>query len=492
MKFYYFICLIFISFFPNYCSLLSKDNYTIIDGKINSSENIEKIYLSCYKLFSFFNEKEIIDSSLVDKNGGFKFKFIQEYVQGASIITDEEKYLIGSIYIFPHDSIFIQIEQKDNKYIHKFFGKNEKYYNNMFIVDSLSRNFMKNRYHIGKDGYYYDIKEDIKFHIIDSLKNDALKELNKIFSGHDEKNNIYYEYIYNTIFYEWIHEKIYYYHDKIIFQEVIDKEIDKITLIYLNKFKKLNTEQKYNSIYIYLISSYSETILYKNKKIMEREQKKKIDGYEMLKKNFTGFERDIALTKLFSNKIHFSASTFADYDSIETKLNHYSKYIKKKELKESLYSMLSLKKNIFKKKILLDINLIDINGDTITLEKYKNNLLYIGIWATWCGPCLEQIPNEKLMFEKYKDSKDFKIIMISIDDDISKWNQFIKDKELQSIQLLSKGGFHSNIMNAIGSNAVPQFLVIGKNGKIIELNADQPLDFKLEKYINIENNQQNE
>ena len=75
-------------------------------------------------------------------------------------------------------------------------------------------------------------------------------------------------------------------------------------------------------------------------------------------------------------------------------------------------------------------NYPDTSGENISLESLKGKLVYVDVWATWCGPCKAQIPFLKQLEEKYRE-EDIAFVSLSIDQlkNISKWKDMIVDKQ---------------------------------------------------------------
>lgn len=126
--------------------------------------------------------------------------------------------------------------------------------------------------------------------------------------------------------------------------------------------------------------------------------------------------------------------------------------------------------------------LSDINGKTISLNDFKGKLVYIDIWATWCLPCIKEIPDLKKM-EKYFKGKDIQFISICKGDTEERWRKMVKDKELGGIQLFAPNE-EISFFKDYSVQGIPRFILIDKNGKIIDANAPRPSNPELKKLLN--------
>ncbi|AQX02228.1 TlpA family protein disulfide reductase [Elizabethkingia anophelis] len=118
---------------------------------------------------------------------------------------------------------------------------------------------------------------------------------------------------------------------------------------------------------------------------------------------------------------------------------------------------------------------IGIDGQAYSLNDFKGNVVYIDLWATWCGPCINEIPYLKNL-EKSFENKAIKFVSISIDRDTNSWKNFVKKKQLGGVQLYADGEFDSKIMKDYFITSIPHFILIGRDGKIIDSNANRPSD----------------
>lgn len=127
-------------------------------------------------------------------------------------------------------------------------------------------------------------------------------------------------------------------------------------------------------------------------------------------------------------------------------------------------------------------------GGNTSLSDLKGSYVYMDIWATWCGPCIKEIPSLKRIEKQFED-KNIQFVSISVDEgrgykgDAAEaykgWKKMITQKELSGIQLLADNGFNSDFIRAYKINGIPRFLLIDPEGNIIDADAPRPSDPQL-------------
>ena len=125
----------------------------------------------------------------------------------------------------------------------------------------------------------------------------------------------------------------------------------------------------------------------------------------------------------------------------------------------------------------------DAKGGKKSLDSFKGSYVYIDVWATWCGPCIREIPSlQKLEKEYHK--KNITFVSISTDESVrsggswekaeKKWRDFVKKRQMSGVQLWSGQDF--SFQRAYQINAIPRFLLIDPEGNIVNANAPRPSD----------------
>ncbi|MFV5696185.1 TlpA family protein disulfide reductase [Flavobacterium sp. LB3P122] len=119
-------------------------------------------------------------------------------------------------------------------------------------------------------------------------------------------------------------------------------------------------------------------------------------------------------------------------------------------------------------------------GGKIALESLKGKYVYIDVWATWCGPCRQEIPSLQKVEAQYQ-GKNIEFVSISIDSmkDHEKWSKLVNEKQLGGIQLLADKEWDSKFIKDYGIQGIPRFILIDPNGNIINSQAPRPSDTKL-------------
>lgn len=126
------------------------------------------------------------------------------------------------------------------------------------------------------------------------------------------------------------------------------------------------------------------------------------------------------------------------------------------------------------------VNYENYEGGVTSLTDLKGKYLYLDIWATWCGPCIAEIPDLKRIEKEFHD-KNIEFVSISIDtkENENKWREMIEEKDLGGIQLLADNAWESKFIGDYLIKGIPRFILIDPEGNIVNSNAHRPSDPKL-------------
>ena len=113
-----------------------------------------------------------------------------------------------------------------------------------------------------------------------------------------------------------------------------------------------------------------------------------------------------------------------------------------------------------------DFRVMDTMGEELTLEQYRGQVVLLDFWATWCGPCIAEMPNVKLAYAKHRDRK-FQIIGISLDSSIAPLEAYIQREGIEWRQYLDSTGQISGLYNV---RAIPSTFLIDGIGIVRRVN----------------------
>jgi thiol-disulfide isomerase/thioredoxin len=115
----------------------------------------------------------------------------------------------------------------------------------------------------------------------------------------------------------------------------------------------------------------------------------------------------------------------------------------------------------------LPVSGVDLAGKPISLNQYRGKVVLVDFWATWCDPCVKELPNVVAAYQKYH-ARGFDIVGISLDDTgmQSKLASFVKAHNMSWPQIYGGKKFDSAIPAEYGVMGIPFSVLIGRNGKI--------------------------
>lgn len=192
--------------------------------------------------------------------------------------------------------------------------------------------------------------------------------------------------------------------------------------------------------------------------------------YEMLKKQKIEYVRNEIMnspslaTALFIDRLNIDEHLDV-YVKLDKEL--YAKYPDKVFVKE-IHKKVESKMRLAVGSIAPEINLASPEGENIALSSLRGKVVLIDFWASWCGPCRRENPNNVKMYNEYKD-KGFEIYAISLDKEKTSWQQAIIKDGLPWIHVSDLRGWGSVAGKDYGVSSIPFTVLIDEEGKIIEV-----------------------
>ena len=123
-----------------------------------------------------------------------------------------------------------------------------------------------------------------------------------------------------------------------------------------------------------------------------------------------------------------------------------------------------------------------LDGSKVDLAKMKGKVVLIDFWATWCGPCVKEIPSVKKTYDDLH-KQGFEIIGISMDSDKKKLEDFLAKNDMPWPQFFDGKGWKTSLAVEHGISSIPAMWLVDKKGNLVDQNARAGLEEKVKKYL---------
>lgn len=195
-------------------------------------------------------------------------------------------------------------------------------------------------------------------------------------------------------------------------------------------------------------------------------------GFDFVKRNLN----NQYIAELFSVFV-INPRTYAPYKEA---LNFYTMYLKPELSNPGSRDYIESKIELLLTSLNEGQNIPDFSASTIVHQQITNKVLegknvLINFWATWCAPCMEEVPDLKQIHHTYKDDN-FKIISITLDHDSLKFVSTIKEYEMDWIHIFRP---EEKLLDAFRINPIPAIFLINEEGIIIYNTAVRGKDKEL-------------
>ena len=108
----------------------------------------------------------------------------------------------------------------------------------------------------------------------------------------------------------------------------------------------------------------------------------------------------------------------------------------------------------------------DLAGKSMSVANFKGKVVLVDFWATWCGPCVMELPNVIKTYEKHHD-QGFEMLGVSLDQDEERLKNFIKEKKMPWQQFFDGKGWSNKLAKKYGIQSIPATFLLNGQGKII-------------------------
>ncbi len=113
-----------------------------------------------------------------------------------------------------------------------------------------------------------------------------------------------------------------------------------------------------------------------------------------------------------------------------------------------------------------DFSMTDIHGNTISLSSLKGKVVLLDFWATWCGPCVAEMPNMKKVYARHQNDP-LVMIGMSLDRRLTDLQGYVEKEQIGWSQIQLEEGWNAPLCKTFNIRAVPTIYLIDREGKIV-------------------------
>lgn len=452
------------------CSKKAEQN-TLIKGTVRIAGHIENLSSKVVSIaFEDIVRGQARFSQIIDTlTGNFHFVFDVYHAQDMRFSYGDK---LLRLYIEPADSLFLSIDTREH-------GKEEKYWANVsFSGDHAELNDDMLKYSQVREGTIFEVEcegKSVKQYLLE-LEQQVEKE-NKILDRFAEDHQV------SEKFIQWARNNILYDNANYLISYKAHLYFNNLprtdSLFATDLFPVNDHKALVSSMFGLHLWHYAGDRYIQNDSIVSNslEDKNYLDAYtlclgNMVKKEPAGIVRDVMVYKLLAAFLDESPGDFEDYWNESNRLLDDPLLIAELdkrflEVKNAKNYSIGLLNNFSQEEQ-------EFVGDIFTelFDRSENKLIYVDIWATWCGPCRAEMPHLIDLHDRLK-SENVEVISICCNSDRATWNTVIKENQLPGTHFFLDKAQTAVFRSNFKFPGYPTYLFV-KDGKILSKKAPRP------------------
>lgn len=451
-----------------YFNLIAQGN-TLVTGSLSGSSAVKFIELRVNESYLNGEVKEYFSNVLED--GTFAFSV---QINKGQLVRLKHGEKTGMVYLEPGDSLNIYTDVINFERSFAFTGKaaeNNRYLNKYYKENPTETNpFKLVQYRQGIHWYDISPEMDTKMRNFETedyirLLNDRKEKALSALLAHEKyhpnaTSNEFKKYVEAEIIYDWAYHILAHGH---IYSKI--KSIDRSYFDILNTVS-LNNDQIGNFRFRQFLNAYMDKMymldavkadnpylgIYRLSETRLNGEPKEFVQSEMICKGFSKKYIE-ELIPVYEEFLHNSDNSFSEKVA--------------STFEEAMQNAVGTSASNFV--------IRNSQAEEVTLNSLKGKTIYLNFWASWCKPCVRKMVQLKDL-EKDLNNSGVEFVHISFDRSESAWEQTIRSYNFKGIHALATDGVNSELAQAYGVRAIPQYFIINKEGKFALKPTTQSID----------------
>lgn len=113
--------------------------------------------------------------------------------------------------------------------------------------------------------------------------------------------------------------------------------------------------------------------------------------------------------------------------------------------------------------IATNVSFTNLQGDKVDVESLRGKVVFINFWATWCPPCIREMPSIQTLKENFDGNSDIEFLLVDVDNDIDNANAFMKEHDFDLPLYVPASDIPSDFLAGV----IPTTVIIDKEGKMV-------------------------
>ena len=157
-------------------------------------------------------------------------------------------------------------------------------------------------------------------------------------------------------------------------------------------------------------------------------------------------------------------------DSALVLFKHFDPKLQQLPEAQAVLQRITNKIALAQNKTLPQFSIPDTSGNLIAASNFKNKYLLIDFWASWCGPCIEEIPDVKKLYTQF-GNKNLAVLGVSLDSNKDKWLRAVKKYAIPWTQVSELKGWNGSFPKNLDIRYIPQYYLVDPQGKFVLMGA---------------------
>lgn len=413
--------------------------------------------------YQYFRPQKKIYAAALDSLG--KFEFSIELTQSYTMdFTDGREST--SIFLSPGDKLFLSLNTKQ-------FDESITYKG----VGDVNNNYLKERYlrfYDNKIFMIYNLRDSLGveggINYLDSLQKLRYQFLNDYNELHPDMDTTFIKWEKTNIEFELPSRLIEYIYGK----PYTDTSLNRIFQVYGTYINKKVLDSTTDN-YISYLDGYPIFLEQQNDDLLSNSKNRDSITLQLIATNTHGFARNFMLTNKLIYRIEDGDT---GYYSKNTHL--IENYISNNSFTQLLLNGYQKTCRLLNQDLPDGINMVNLENDTFSdlsfqqiIDKYKGNVIYLDFWASWCGPCLSEMPFS-LEIQDHFAGKNVSFIYFSTDRDSNAWERAIKLSAIKGEHYKMNKPIKKTINSIFDVKFIPRYILIDNNGQVVNDRAKRP------------------